>query len=268
MAAHPDVDQSLRYIRAITRRMRDDLASLPAQAWDGPTNCLPWSVRQLAAHVATSGESFRLSVERGVAGQTEAGVSEEERARRIAEVAESPPEEILARLDEVTAAIERLYERLSADELEAICWHRRGNRSARWYVKHRLAEVAFHYWDLERSLGRVAALDEDVASFLLPTLLESNAPRIYPTGPRGEGRYRLAVEGNPAASWLLAASPERLEVARGSGEADVTITASPAVLALLVYGRADLPDEERHGRAQIEGDRARADRIHTILPGP
>src|SRR6266545_3197028 len=239
MAAHPDVDQSRRYIRAITRRMREDLASLSAQAWDGPTNCSPWSVRQLAAHVATSGESFRLSVERGVAG--------------------SPPEEILARLDEVTAAIEQLYERLSADELEAICWHRRGNRSARWYVKHRLAEVAFHYWDLERSLGRVAALDEDVASFLLPTLLESNAPRIYPTGPRGEGRYRLAVEGNPAASWLLAASPERLEVARGSGEADVTITASPAVLALLVYGRADLPDEERHGRAQIEGDRARAD---------
>jgi SCP-2 sterol transfer family len=99
-------------------------------------------------------------------------------------------------------------------------------------------------------------------------LLESNAPRIYPLGPRGEGRVRLVVEGAPAASWLLTAGPERLEVERGGGEADATITAPAEVLALLVYGRVDLADQERRGRAQIAGDRSLVERIRTIFPGP
>ena len=37
---------------------------------------------------------------------------------------------------------------------EAICFHRRGNRSVRWYAAHRLAEVAFHSWDVQVSLDR------------------------------------------------------------------------------------------------------------------
>jgi uncharacterized protein (TIGR03083 family) len=268
MAAHPDVDQALRHIRTVTRQFRERLSQLPRDAWERPTNCRPWRVRDLAAHVVSSGESFRMSVERGVAGSVEPAVPEAERERRIGEIAASPPELMLARLDEVTDGIERLYQRLSAEELEAICYHRRGNRTARWYICHRLAEVAFHRWDLDRSLGRDATLDEDVATFLLPTLLESNLPRIYPSGPRGAGRFRLSVPDDPARRWLLAATPDRLEVTRDGGSADVTITAAPSVLALLVYGRADLSEETRQGRAQIEGDRALAERFHTMFVGP
>ena len=268
MAADPDVDQSLRLIRETTRRMRADLAALPPQAWDGPTNCPPWLVRELVAHVVTSGESFRGSVERGLAGDTSPPPPEEGRERRIAELAAATPDVMLARLDKATADIEQLYEGLSAEQLEMLCWHRRGARPARWYVKHRLAEVAFHYWDLQRSLGRTAELPAEVAAFLLPTLLESNLPRIYPTGPRGQGRFRLVVEGDPGSSWLLAANPEKLEVERGGDGADVTITAPAPVLALLVYGRASLAEEERKGGARIQGDRTLADRFNTIFPGP
>jgi uncharacterized protein (TIGR03083 family) len=269
MAAHPDVDRSLRYIRALSRGLRDDLAGLPPEGWDRPTTCPPWTVRQLAAHVVTGGETFRLAVERGLDGVTEPVLSGAERERLIREAAESSPGEQLDRLERATDELEALYERLSADDLEVICYHRRGNRSARWYIQHRLAEVAFHAWDLRRSLGLAAAFPQDVAELLLPTLLESNLPRIYPSGPRGTGRFRLVAEGPTPTSWLLAASPERLAVEReGAGGADVTISAAPAVLALLVYGRADLAEEERHGRARVEGDRALAARFHDIFPGP
>lgn len=47
----------------------------------------------------------------------------------------------------------------------------------RWYASHRLAEVAFHSWDLRVSLRRERSLSEPVAAMLLATLLESNAPR-------------------------------------------------------------------------------------------
>ena len=268
MAADADVDRSLAYIRQVTGQLRADLAELPTGAWDGPTNCPPWSGRQLVAHVVTGGESFRLAVERGLAGSTEPAVSEDERERRISAAAEMAPAELLERLDRATAELEGLYERLSPEQLEVICYHRRGNRPARWYIRHRLAEVAFHRWDVQRSLGNPPVLDRDVAAFLLPTLLESNLPRFYHLGPGGDGRFRLAVEGDADASWLLTAQPDRLDVERGGGVADVTITAPAETLALLVYGRANLAEEEQHGRARIDGDRALADRFHQIFRGP
>lgn len=263
-----EVHQSLRHIRDVTDRLREDLVRLAPEDWDAPTNCPPWPVRRLVAHVVSSGEFFRLSIERGVAGVTEPAVSEDERARRLDELSDAVPEERITALDRVTDAIEELYGRLNREQLEAICWHRRGNRSARWYAQHRLAEVAFHEWDLKRSLGRVATLDEGMAAFLLPMLLESNLPRSYAAGSGGEGRFRLVVQGALAASWLLTAIPGELDVTRGDADADLTITASAATLALLVYGRAELAELERQGRARVEGDRVLADRFHTIFPGP
>lgn len=264
----PEVDRSLRYIRDVSWRFRDELADLPPEAWDAPTNCPPWAVRHLVAHVTSSGEWFRLSVERGVAGSVEPSVTDEGRARRMDELSAASPEERIRALDRVTDGIEELYARLGPQELQAICYHRRGNRSARWYALHRLAEVAFHEWDFRRSLGQAAAFDEEVARFLLPMLLESNLPRMYSGGPRGQGRFRLLVEREPESSWLLVASPDRLEVTPGGGDADVAVGASPGVLALLVYGRAELAEVERQGRARVEGDRALAERFHAIFPKP
>jgi uncharacterized protein (TIGR03083 family) len=269
MAAHPEVDESLRHIRTLTQQLREELASLPPEAWDAPTNCPPWPVRRLVAHIVNNAEFVKQNVERGAAGLTEPGVTPEERARRVQELAEAAPAEVIATLDRATAELEALFERLSAADLEALCYHPAGNRPARWYAQQRLAELAFHRWDLLRSLGREAALDPAVAAFLLPMLLESNLPRTYRRGPRGAGRFRLVVEGAPEQSWLLTATPEELQVRRGAGDgADVTITAPAPVLALLIYGRAQLAEEERQGRARVEGDRALAERFHTIFPGP
>src|SRR5579884_2155019 len=106
MAAHAEVDESLRHIRTIARQLEDELAHLPPEALDA------------------------------------------------------------------------LMERLSADELETICFHPAGNRSARWYAQQRAAEIAFHRWDLLHSLGREAPLDEALAAFLLPMLLERDRKSV------------------------------------------------------------------------------------------
>jgi hypothetical protein len=79
--------------------------------------------------------------------------------------------EALAR---VTDEFESLYLGLSDAQLDVLCFHRRGNRSVRWYAAHRLAEVTFHGWDLDASLGRPPDLSTEVALLLLPTLLESS----------------------------------------------------------------------------------------------
>jgi len=90
----------------------------------------------------------------------------------------------------------------------------------RWYATHRLAEVAFHGWDLRTSLGREPVFSVEVARLLLPTLIESNVPRTYAAGlsqERGSGeRYALLVADHPEDAWLVTIGPAELQVSRGA----------------------------------------------------
>lgn len=245
------------------------IASLSPAAWQGETNCPPWRVHDLAAHLASSGEGFVASIQRGLAGDVEPPA----RSSRQADLAAAEPPVVAAALSNVTDAFEALYAGRSDEELETICWHRRGNRSMRWYAAHRLAEVAFHGWDLETSLGQSPRFDQATARLLLPTLLESNVPRTYAAGlsaERGAGeRYLLQVADAPDLAWLVTIGPDALEVERRADlpqlndGVTLVVTAAASDLALLVYGRADLGSV-----ADLRGSRELAQRFDRVFPRP
>jgi uncharacterized protein (TIGR03083 family) len=233
---------------------------LTAEQWDGGTNCPPWRVSQLATHIVTSGQGFVRSIRRGLQGITEPA--------SVEPPVFSGPQAVGEALMQVTDEFESLYTGLSEPQLETVCFHRRGNRSIRWYAAHRLAEVTFHGWDLDVSLGRPASIRQDVALLLLPMLLESNVPRTYAAGlsqERGRGeRYLLTVGGDPAAQWRVTIKPETLEVSHGGGAADLRITADASTLALLVYGRAELTSSG----VALEGEQGLGERFARTFPRP
>jgi uncharacterized protein (TIGR03083 family) len=272
MSTDQHVERCLSSIRELSDALVRDLLVLSPEAWDGPTNCAPWRVRDLAAHIVTSGEGFVASIRRGLAGSVEPSIPSAERQRRQAELESADPATVARAVEAVTVDFVGLYVGLQERELSAVCFHRRGNRSVRWYAAHRLAEVAFHSWDLQYSLGREPKLDESVAALLLPTLLESNAPRTYAAGltpQRGTGeRYLLAVVDEPLARWLVTIDPDTLEARRGEAPADLTISGSAAALALLVYGRFDPHRLTESGAITLDGDPALAERFSLIFPRP
>lgn len=268
-----DVARCLGYIRDLSASISADARSLSSAAWAGPTNCPPWQVRDIVAHLVTSGDGFRQSVERGLAGTVEPP-SSADRERWQAELVGSEPGVVADALDGVTDRFERLLGGLDEVGLSTVAFHRRGNRQARWFAPHRLAEVGFHGWDIQTSLGRTPVFDDGVAALLLPTLLISNAPRTYAAGlsaERGTGeRYLLAIGDDPAARWLITIQPDRLDAAPADADAtaDATLTAPASALALLAYGRRQLPDLEQSGTLRIDGDRAIAARFPTVFPRP
>jgi uncharacterized protein (TIGR03083 family) len=272
MSSDPHVDRCLGKIRELSSALSGELNALSPEAWDGPTNCAPWRVRDLVAHIVVSGEGFAASIQQGLAGSAAQSISHEERDRRTAELAASDASTVARELDALTDRFIGLYDGLDAAGLDAICFHRRGNRSVRWYAAHRLAEVAFHSWDFNVSLGREPSFSEEIAALLLPTLLESNAPRTYAAGlseQRGTGeRYLLSVADDPAARWLVTIDPDKLEAVRGDAPADVTIVGPAAALALLLYGRASLNELFQAGAVRMEGDAVLAERFTTIFPRP
>src|SRR5262245_41677763 len=103
MAAHPQVDESIRRTRAISQRLRAAGPDRPAQAWDTPRNWPPWPVRRLGAHMVENGNFIRGNVEGGAAGRLEPTEPQEQRVARLQHIAAAPPAEVAAIIDQITA---------------------------------------------------------------------------------------------------------------------------------------------------------------------
>jgi uncharacterized protein (TIGR03083 family) len=246
-----------------------DLEALSAAEWETPTNCVPWTVRTLAAHVARQVESYIRNVEPGLRGEMVEPESREARTNRMNEIAAWETPAIVEMLRTTNAHFNRWFAELTPEQLDVVGPHSHGPRTAAWFIEMRLAEMAYHRMDLERSLGRDAELDPETARFLLPMLLEWNVPAVVnrdKTG--GKGTYALAVRGEPGAVWRMAFRPGSLEVTPGAGDADATFEADAVALARLVYGRATWPELEAAGRLSVRGSREAAERFHTLFKGP
>lgn len=246
-----------------------DLEALDAAQWELPTNCSPWLVRTLAAHVARQVESYIGNIEPGLRGQTVEPESREKRTNRMNEIAAWETPAILAFLRESNAHFNSWFGSLTPEQLDIVGPHSHGPRTAAWFIDMRLSEIAFHRMDLEGSLGRTTDLDPETARHLLPMLLELNVPAVVnrdKTG--GEGSYVIAVKGEPSAVWQLAFSPGALTVYPGVAHGDTRFEGDAAALAQLVYGRATWPELQQVGRLTVSGDQAAADRFHSLFKGP
>ena len=106
------------------------------------------------AHVTSGAEFHCVCVERGLAGERTSPSSREERMADTARLAAEGPERMIAVLEANADYFEALFDRLDAAQLETLAFHNHGPRPARWFLPHRLAEVVFHRWDVQASLGR------------------------------------------------------------------------------------------------------------------
>jgi uncharacterized protein (TIGR03083 family) len=269
MTGDARTDQALRLVRAESDRLGAELEALAPADWDRTTNC-EWTVRQLVAHLVRQVDAYLLTVHQALSGEPGAPESREARTQRMNRIAAQEPAAILADFRATADRFEREFGALSPEHLEVLGPHSTGPRPARWFVEQRLAEVAFHSWDLHHSLGRPGDLDPATAAFLLPMLVEQNFPAIVArdrTG--GEGRFRLAVRGEAGPAWLLDFAPGAVTVTRDArASSPVTIEGDAAALGLLVYGRRSLAELERAGRLSVSGDREAAGRFNELFRGP
>jgi uncharacterized protein (TIGR03083 family) len=268
--AEVDVDRCLEQIRLATDALVATVRAAPPSAWDAPTACDPWRVRDVVVHLVTGGARFVASIDAGLRGSLTPG-GDDERARQQTELEHADPDLVLGALEVVTGEFAARYHGLDDAALRTVCFHRRGNRSVRWYAAHRLAEVAFHAGDVQDALGGEATLPHDAARLVLPTLVESNLPRTYAAGAspgRGAGeRYAFTVEGTSSA-WTVQLDPDAMVVERGVVAPDLTITTTAEAMALLLYGRRALPALVRDGRAAVEGAPSLVDRFGVVFPRP
>jgi uncharacterized protein (TIGR03083 family) len=216
-------------------RLCERLAGLTQSELQSASNLEGWSIADLGVHITRVCDSILLAVKRATVGETTPAFGPAARPREEQIRAMGPTGWAELQRSEC-AELTRLVSSLSPEQIEQCTFpHSQGERSIGWFCSQNLAEVAYHRWDLDRSLGQARPLDDDLAAYLLPFLLDP--PRLLFRRNRADGEPQVFALSTGTQTWLLNVTADGTTVGPSDAEAQATITAPPGWLALAVYGR-------------------------------
>jgi uncharacterized protein (TIGR03083 family) len=230
-----DPRRSLELLKPEQELLNERIARLTPAELDRPSNLANWSVADVAVHITRVSDSINLAIRRAKAGDRTPAFGEAARPRE-AEIRTKGPRGWAEHGRECCRQISELVAGLTDEELGRYTFpHPFGERSVRWFCSQLLTEVAFHRWDLGRSLGHAGPLPEELGAYLLPFMLDRDEPvfaaRRTTSGPE---IYTLASEGG---SWKLTVTQEGTTADRVTRPEGAVISATPGWLCAAVYGR-------------------------------
>jgi uncharacterized protein (TIGR03083 family) len=222
-----------------------------------------WSVFDLAVHITRVCDSILLAVQRASVGDRTPAFGAAARPREEAIRAMSPQGWVdLQRT--ARAELTRLVAGMADAQLNEFHFpHPQGDRTVRWFCTQLLTEVTFHRWDLGRALGESRPLEEGLARYLLPFMLDSAQPLYaHLRAPRPTSFALVTTDDG----WQVLASGQGTVVRRdrSTANAQATIRADAGWLALAVYGRVRVDDSPSF---EVEGPPETADQFAAVF-GP
>ena len=263
-------------------RLKDYLSSLPAEAWNKPTACDLWEVRDVVSHLIGGAERQAESMERGRGGDSNppAGFVPPEPAALSAANAQRDIDRrsqlagnILETFDAGYEKLHREFDGFGQGSWDTLCWHvRRGAMTAASYVELRIQELAIHDWDIRSAFQPGAGLDPDCVPVLLdlsPTWLgmcfrpsaRLSKPVVYGfgVGPEEARQYRMSVTGD-AFEMVPASLGDALQ-------ADLSLAATAEQYLLFTYGRLTAAEGISSGKLTVQGDTAHLDQFEVWFKG-
>jgi maleylpyruvate isomerase len=213
-------DQTLTWMHDGTERLRGQLAALPDEALDGPTELPGWNRRYLFSHIAANADALcnllywaRTGEERRMYASAQA------RDEGIAAGALLPAAELRARFDSAAAALAADFDAMTDEAWDAKVITAQGmTRSASEIPWMRVREVYIHAIDL----GTGTTFADLPPEFLTALLDEITVSR----SAKGGGPALLVAATDTGGRWHIA----------GSG-APVPVTAPLPDLAAYLTGR-------------------------------
>ncbi|MFN0070752.1 MAG: maleylpyruvate isomerase family mycothiol-dependent enzyme [Chloroflexota bacterium] len=261
-------DQGLTLQDALTAEISATAESLSAEDWSRATNCPPWAVRDIVAHLTRGAETFAAMVDTGLRGERTFAVSVEAREQRQRELTSLSPTDLVATLKSAQSHLRSTLSNLTTDQLEVLCPHTRGLQPGWWFVDQRLSELAFHGWDLHHSIGREREIAPSVGQYLLPTLLERNLRTWHKPSPASYGQWVVQANDLENGAWLIEPDDGGVGINRRAAKGDITIEGDAAALIRWLYGRANLDELEQAQRVSIRGARLRLAAWKGMFPSP
>jgi len=261
-------------LQSESARIKQYLHALPPDAWERPSACTQWQVRDVVAHLAGVAEFYASSVARGIqgdnapppgrppAGTSGAMAGAESIAQRAIAVRQRLGDQVLAAYTTTDDQLNRLLSGLSPQDREKPCYHPGGIVPAQNFIDLRLKELVMHEWDIRSCLKPDAHLSSAGLPAIMTTISDSIAsgsiPWAFWPGPRLSTpvRYRFAVTGiSPRQTDIIVEGDTMRLAAASDTPAHVTLRCDTEAYVLLMYGRLHLETSIAAGRVVVAGDR-------------
>jgi uncharacterized protein (TIGR03083 family) len=230
-----DAQRSLEIMGREQERLCERLARLTDAQLQSASNLPGWSIADMLVHTTRVCDSLLMAVKRATVGDR-TPVFGPTSAAREDEIRAMGPAGWAALQRGAHAELTQVVSGLSSEQIEQSTFpFGPGERNIAWFCTQNLAEVAYHRWDLDWSLGQRDPLDDDLAAYLLPFLLD--AQRLLFWRKRTDGEPQTFALSTDSQTWVLHVTSDGTTVAPPGTAAQVIIAAPPGWLALAAYGR-------------------------------
>ena len=256
-------DTILRVVREEADRFID-LAGRPG-AWDAPTACESWSVRDVVGHLVDTTEGYFEAFETARAGGEASaygltGMHERagEQAQRFGDLSQ---QEMLGRLRTDLDKLMGILQPMGPEEWTGfmVPHFYMGPVPAFFYAAGQLMDYAVHSWDIRQGTGRAHGLSGDAADLLVPFMFVLWQSTIRQDADLTPFRVGITVTGRNAG-----AVPDRrigpgdeLRAGRASATCRRSSTSTPGSLVLTTFGRSN--------SGTVRGDQDIADRYLNLF---
>jgi uncharacterized protein (TIGR03083 family) len=256
-------DTILRVVREEAGRMFE-LASKPG-AWDAPTACESWKVRDVIGHLVDTTEGYFAAFEtaRGSAPAPAAyGLAGmHERAGETAQAfRELSQDEMLSRartdLDKMMGILEPLTEQEWGGLLVPHFYM--GSVPAFIYAAGQLMDYGVHTWDIKQGTGQAHGISGDAADLLVPFMFIIWQSTIKPDADLSPFTIGVTVSGRNAGAYRVSIGAEGMAYEAGSvDDLPAVIDFDAGSLVLTTFGRIN--------GGTVRGDEALADRFLNLF---
>ena len=254
-------------ILRVVRREADEMFALAGQpgAWDAPTACESWRVRDVIGHIVDTTEGYFRAFDTARAG-TEApaphglAVMHERAGRSGQEFGAESQQELLSRARTDLDKMMGILEPLTADEWTGmmVTHAYMGPVPAFVYAGGQLMDYGVHTWDIRQGSGRAHALSADAADLLVPFMFIIWQSTIRPDADLSPFSIGIRVSGRNAGDTRVSISDAGMSYEPGSiDDLPAMLEFDPGSMVLTAFGRVN--------GGTASGDTALADRFLNLV---
>jgi uncharacterized protein (TIGR03083 family) len=256
-------DTALRVMREEAERMFA-LAEKPG-AWEAPTACESWKVKDVIGHLVDTMEGYFKGFEGARAGAPDPGakglgVMHDLAGQSAMSFHDLSQQELMDRARTDLDKLVGILEPLTAEEWTGflVPHNFMGPLPAFFYAGGQLMDYGVHTWDIKQGTGQAHGITGDVADLLVPFMFVVWQYTIKPDADLTPFTIGIRISGRNAADYRVSISGDGMQYEQGSvDDLPAVIDFDAGSFVLTAFGRIN--------GGSVRGDEALADRFLNLF---
>ena len=263
-------EERVRIATAESERLKAYLSSLPTEAWNKPSACERWDVRDVVSHLAWVAEAYIERTDESLQwdpstphgqlapGPIKAASFAQGNAQRAIARREGLGEQVLSNFIKNNDQLIQLMATLGPQDWDRPHYYASiGTEPLRYRPDLWISELAMHGWDIRSRLESDAHLSNESLPVVLDVVPGQLIRFIFSphTSLLAPVRYRFELTGAGARDYEIEIEGEKAVMrSAGAGEADVVFQCDTETFILIAWGRLTTDTALATDRLIIKGE--------------